>query len=101
MQHTLVAVFDNNADAQSAMDELLASGFSRSDVRMSSGSSASGLSGSSTTTTTTTDTDTGIGTSIKNFFSDLFNDDDDDARRVNRYEGAVSGGKCVVTLTAN
>lgn len=103
MQHTLVAVFDNNADAQSAMDELLASGFSRSDVRMSSGSSASGLSGSSastTTTTTRTDTDTGIGTSIKNFFSDLFNDDDD-ARRVNRYEGAVSGGKCVVTLTAD
>lgn len=102
MQHTLVAVFDNNADAQSAMDELLTSGFPRSDVRMSSGSPASSLSGSSTTTTTTTtDTDTGIGTSIKNFFSDLFSDDDDDARHVNRYEGAVSGGKCVVTLTAN
>jgi hypothetical protein len=32
MQHTLVAVFDNHSDAQSAMDELLASGFTRSDV---------------------------------------------------------------------
>jgi len=99
MQHTLVAVFDNHADAQSAMDELLASGFSRQDVRMS-GSSTGAMSGSSTSTTTTT-TDTGIGSSIKNFFSDLFGSDEDDSRRLSRYEGAVSGGKCVVTLTAD
>jgi len=106
MQHTLVAVFDNNADAQSAMDELLASGFSRQDVRMSGSSSIAGtgstVSGSSTSTTTTSaDTDTGIGGSIKNFFSDLFGSDDEDSRYLNRYEGAVSGGKCVITLSAD
>ncbi|MDK6076075.1 YsnF/AvaK domain-containing protein [Massilia varians] len=106
MQHTLVAVFDNNADARSAMDELLASGFPRQDVRMS-GDTGAGITGSSTTTTTTTttatstDTDTGIGSSIKHFFSDLFGSDEDDTRRLSRYEGAVSGGKCVITLTAD
>ena len=107
MQHTLVAVFDNHADAQSAMDELLASGFSRQDVRMS-GADTGAMSGSATSATTTTatttgstDTDTGIGSSIKHFFSDLFGSDEDDTRRLNRYEGAVSGGKCVVTLTAD
>lgn len=98
MQHTLVAVFDNRADAQGAMDELLASGFSRSDVRMSGdGTTATG---GTTTTTTTTDSDTGIGSSIKNFFSDLFSDDDDNTR-VSRYEGAMSSGKHCVTLTAD
>ena len=104
MQHTLVAVFDNNADARSAMDELLASGFSRQDVRMS-GETAAGITGSASTATTTTatstDTDTRIGSSIKHFFSDLFGSDEDDSRRLSRYEGAVSGGKCVITLTAD
>jgi len=104
MQHTLVAVFDNNADARSARDELLASGFSQSDVRISSGDSTGGsMTGSSTSASTSTDTgnDAGIGSSIKNFFSDLFGSDEDDAGRLNRYEGAVSGGKCVVTVSAD
>ncbi|MFN3792723.1 YsnF/AvaK domain-containing protein [Massilia sp.] len=106
MQHTLVAVFDNNADARSAMDELLASGFSRQDVRMSGDTGTAALSGSSTSTATSTtatsaDTDTGIGSSIKHFFSDLFGSDEDDTQRLSRYEGAVSGGKCVVTVSAD
>ena len=107
MQHTLVAVFDNNADARSAMDELLAAGFPREDVRMSGDTSAAGLTGSASSTTTrsatttSSDTDTGIGSSIKHFFSDLFGSDDDDNQRLSRYEGAVSGGKCVITLSAD
>ena len=36
MQHTLVAVFDNRSDAQNARDELLASGFTSTDVNVSS-----------------------------------------------------------------
>lgn len=99
MQHTLVAVFDNHASAQSALDELLASGFSRQDVRLSGGANSAGTT-AGTATTTDADGDTGIGNSIKNFFSDLFGDDDD-ASRVNRYEGAVSSGKHVVTLSAD
>jgi hypothetical protein len=99
MQHTLVALFDNHASAQSALDELLASGFSRQDVRLSGGANSAGTT-ASTATTTDADGDTGIGNSIKNFFSDLFGDDHD-ASRVNRYEGAVSSGKHVVTLSAD
>ena len=61
MQHTLVAVFDNRADAQSAMDELLASGFSNQEVRMSEESACSGgaLNPTSTMGTTSTTSTTG------------------------------------------
>ena len=75
MQHTLVAVFDNRTDAQSAMDELLASGFSRQEVRLSEGADADAdvLGGSSTTTRTgaSASNDGSITGSIKHFFSDL------------------------------
>lgn len=89
MQHTLIAVFDNRADAQSAHDELLTSGFSSSDVRLSGSSTASG----------TADSDTGIGSGIKNFFSDLFGTDN--SEHANRYEGAITRGQHVVTLSAD
>ncbi|SFD26584.1 DUF2382 domain-containing protein [Massilia yuzhufengensis] len=99
MQHTLVAVFDNLADAQSALDELLASGFTRENVRMS-GSSGATAAGSTASSASSPDTDTGFGSGIKNFFSDLFGDDDS-VDQVNRYEGAVTRGQHVVTLTAD
>ncbi|GAB3387820.1 YsnF/AvaK domain-containing protein [Massilia agri] len=89
MQHTLIAVFDNRADAQSAHDELLASGFSSGDVRLSGSSTAS----------STADSDTGIGSGIKNFFSDLFGTDN--SEHANRYEGAITRGQHVVTLSAD
>lgn len=95
MQHTLVAVFDNRTDAQNAMDALLSSGFSTQDVRLS----GSDTSAATTTTTTTTESETGVGSGIKNFFSDLFGSDDDE--QATRYQGAVSGGKNVVTVTAD
>ena len=89
MQHTLIAVFDNRADAQSAHDELLTSGFSSSDVRLSGSSTAS----------STADSDSGIGSGIKNFFSDLFGTDN--SEHASRYEGAITRGQHVVTLTAD
>lgn len=95
MQHTLVAVFDNRTDAQNAMNELLSSGFASQDVRLST----SDTSAATTTTTTTTGSDTGVGSGIKNFFSDLFGSDDNE--RATRYQGAVSGGKNVITVTAD
>lgn len=95
MQHTLVAVFDNRTDAQNAMNELLSSGFSTQDVRLS----GSDTSAATTTTTTTTGSDTGVGSGIKNFFSDLFGSDDNE--QATRYQGAVSGGKNVITVTAD
>lgn len=94
MQHTLVAVFDNHADAQKAQDELLASGFSSGDVRLS-GSGSSGIGA----TASSSDTDADIGSGIKNFFSNLFGNDNSD--HASRYEGAVTRGQHVVTLTAD
>lgn len=93
MQHTLVAVFDNSTDAQKAMDELLASGFNRSDVRLSNDTSRTGAS----TSATTADDDESFGDSIKNFFADLFGSDSSD--RSSMYSDAVSRGNCVLTVT--
>lgn len=93
MQHTLVAVFDNTTDAQKAMDDLLASGFNRSDVRLSAGDSRT----DTTTSATRDDGDESIGDSIKNFFADLFGSDSSD--RSTMYSNAVSRGNCVLTVT--
>ena len=105
MQHTLVAVFDNRTDAQNALNELLSSGFTRTDVRLSSteadtiGQNDSLSTSSDLDTARSADGDTGITASIKNFFGDLFGSDN--AEHVNRYEGAVNSGRHVLTLVAN
>jgi len=98
MQHTLVAVFDNRSDAQSAMDELLASGFSRTDVNVSSADptgQTSSLSGDVPGIDQTHEE--GIGASIKHFFSGLFGSDSD--THASRYSDAVTRGHHVLTLT--
>jgi hypothetical protein len=99
MQHTLVAVFDNRADAQSAMNELLSSGYSSGDVRLSN-ADPTGQTDSVTGASGARDdgAGTGIAASIKHFFSDLFGSDN--AEHVSRYEGAVTRGHHVLTLTA-
>ncbi|MCC2955639.1 YsnF/AvaK domain-containing protein [Massilia sp. IC2-477] len=94
MQHTLVAVFDNRTDAQNALNELLSSGFSSTDARLS-GSDA----GSATSASSGADDDLGIGGGIKSFFSNLFGTDNSD--HANRYEGAVTRGQHVLTVTAD
>ena len=89
MQHTLVAVFDNRSDAQKAMDDLVAAGFSRSDLRLSEGgASASGA----------LQEDESMGDSIKHFFSDLFGSDRGD--RMEQYSEAISRGHYVLSVTA-
>lgn len=94
MQHTLVAVFDNRSDAQKAMDDLLAGGFNRSDVRLSEGGAAAGTAASGSDLRE----DESIGESIKNFFSDLFGSDRGD--RMEQYSEAISRGNYVLTVTA-
>jgi uncharacterized protein (TIGR02271 family) len=79
------------------MDELLASGFTRDNVYVSSAD----LTGQDTTLTGTTTTGTvheeGVGASIKHFFENLFGSDQDD--HATRYSSYVSGGQHVLTLT--
>lgn len=93
MQHALVAVFDNRSDAQGAMDELLRSGFSQEDVRLSE--EAPGIGEASAADTTGDDS---LPARIKHFFSDLFGGDND--MHTHKYSTAVSKGHHVLTLTA-
>jgi uncharacterized protein (TIGR02271 family) len=103
MQHTLVAVFDNRSDAQNAMDELLASGFDRSDVNVSSAdptgqtSSLSGDVPAATDDTHAYGVGHSIGHSIRHFFTSLFGSDNDE--HVQRYSDVVARGHHVLTLT--
>ncbi len=109
MQHTLVAVFDNRTDAQNAMNELMSSGFSRDEVKLSN-ADPTGMTDSVTTGSTVDTGDTGrsdtladgtgigIGASIKHFFTDLFGADN--SEHASRYEGAVTRGHHVLTVRA-
>jgi hypothetical protein len=89
MQHTLIAVFDNRSDADRAMDDLLVSGFSREDVRLSD----SDLSGSAGPH------HEGIGASIKHFFSNIFGTGNPE--HTQKYSEAVSRGHHVLTVIAS
>jgi uncharacterized protein (TIGR02271 family) len=104
MSHTLAAVFDNRADAERARDELISSGIANVHLNASSSSTANATgtattAGTSATSTSATSASTtgehSIGDSIKNFFSNMFGDDDDD-RVV--YGEAVNRGNVVLTV---
>ncbi|NML60166.1 DUF2382 domain-containing protein [Massilia sp. RP-1-19] len=94
MKHTLVAVFDNRSDAQKAMDDLLASGFSRSDLRLSEGGTQTETAASGADL----HEDESFSDSIKHFFADLFGSDR--SRRLGQYSEAIARGHYVLTVTA-
>ncbi len=104
MQHTLVAVFDNRTDAQKALEDLVASGFSRQTARLSEGdpagqASMQSHSGSASGSAGAASGDGSIGSSIKNFFSDMFGTDRSSDAQM--YSEAVTRGHYVLTLTAD
>jgi uncharacterized protein (TIGR02271 family) len=96
MQHTLVAVFDNRSDAQNAMDELLASGFTRTDVNVSSADPTGQTNSVTGATPHTSEVHESLGAQIKHFFTGLFGSDNGD--HVERYSDAVTRGHHVLTL---
>jgi hypothetical protein len=98
MRHTLVAVFDNRSDAQNALDELLASGFSRTDASLS-GADPTGQSNNVTGDNEylTGAHEEGFGASIKHFFTSLFGSDTNE--HAMKYSYAVTRGHHVLTLT--
>jgi uncharacterized protein (TIGR02271 family) len=97
MQHTLVAVFDNRSDAQKSMDELLAGGFARGDVRLSEGDPVG--SASAADTSAARGDDASFSGSIRNFFSDIFGTDRSEPAQM--YSEAVARGHYVLTVTAD
>jgi len=88
MQHTLITVFDNRADAQSAKDALLAAGFARTDIRADDAAAAG--------TATDAPGQHGVVASIRHFFADLFGSDE--AHKSAPYNEAVARGMFVVTV---
>jgi hypothetical protein len=102
MQHTLIAVFDNRADANNAKDDLMAAGFSGEDVKLSLGGttdSAGGSTSAGSMADTSEPEHEGIGASIKHFFADIFGTDN--SEHVQRYSTAVSRGHHVLTITVD
>jgi hypothetical protein len=96
MQRTIIAVFDNRGDAQSAFDALESAGFTRAQIRLSADDQASRA--------TSTDVDTDAGTapglldSIKHFLASMFGGED--SAHVQKYSDAVTSGHHVLTLSA-
>ncbi|HEY8608661.1 MAG TPA: YsnF/AvaK domain-containing protein [Noviherbaspirillum sp.] len=90
MENTVVGVYDSYAQAQNAMNELLAAGFDRSDLQLSPDSERGTGSNSD---------DAQGGSAIGNFFRSLFGmDEERDTRDV--YSEAVRRGSCVLTVNA-
>lgn len=88
MSHTVVGVFDTTAEAQTAVQQLVSTGFDRDYIDVSSPSS-SGTAGYNTTDNTDDD-------SIGSFFRSLFGNDDE---RSTRYAGYARKG-VIVTVHA-
>jgi hypothetical protein len=101
MQHTLVAVFGNRADAQNAMNALISAGFPREELTLSN-ADPTGMTDSTTglgrSTAPAGDSDTGSGANLKRVFTDLFGADN--SIRASRYAGAVTRGHHVLVVRA-
>jgi uncharacterized protein (TIGR02271 family) len=91
MENTVVGVYDNKSQAQSAMNELLASGFSRNDVQMNPEHMPAPAGKADTG-------DTGHG--IGHFFRSLFGMDDAD-NSTDVYSEAVRRGSVVLVVAVN
>ena len=90
MEKTLVAVFDNQGDAQRALEALFGKGFSSSNARISSSESMGGTTQS--TGTDRSDQKQSFGDKIASFLG--FGDQDE------TYTEAVRRGSCVLTVDA-
>ena len=112
MAQTVIGFFDTTSDAQKAIDQLVSSGFSRSNIDLSSArdgmtDSTDAVTGSTGATTGYSDTSTSTGYSdatttrdgdheqsgIGKFFSSLFGGDDDDTTTTNTTNRATTYGQ--------
>ncbi len=95
MENTVIGVYDSYSQAQNAMNEIVAAGISRSNVRLNPEQE-----------TGTTDMQTGQahedrGSAIGNFFRSLFGMGDEDRNDSDIYAEAVRRGSCVLTVDAD
>ncbi len=106
MTHTVVGIFDDRGDAQSAMNELVDAGFIKEHIDLSNrAAGGTGTAGQSSYTGTDHDTtadnsytstgaNQGIGDRITNFFSSLFDDDE----TVRNYTNAAGDAEAILTV---
>ncbi len=101
MQHTLVAVFDNRADARKALEELVSAGYSRGQARLSEGDPAgeTSLAPETGTASRSAKDDGSILSGIRHFFNDIFGTERREDARL--YTDAVTRGHYVLTVTAS
>lgn len=93
MQHTIAAVFDKQSQAQHALDDLVASGFSRDDIRLSQNDTPDQTGASSTSRTRDDDS---FGSGIRSFFAEMFGSSSRDDAEL--YSEAVLHGNYVLTV---
>lgn len=98
MAHTVVGIFDNASEAQTAVDQLVSKGFSRNNIDLSTGTNSDMLNTSTTRTEELADDTKDSGSGIGGFFSSLFGSDDDDDTR--KY-ATVAGRSSIVTVHAD
>lgn len=95
MTHTVVGLFTNRSDAQTAIQELIAAGFIQENIDLSNRSVADTDTSYSDTTATTDNQ--GIGDKINNFFSSLF----DDETTASTYTNAAHDADAILTVQAD
>jgi len=93
--NTVVGVYDNFSDAESAVQALLTAGFSRADVQLNPDRDDDGTS-SAGTSTSTSDAHSGI----RGFFYSLFGGDENTGHH-DTYAESVRRGSYVLTVTVN
>lgn len=84
MSQTVIGIFNNENEAQLAVENLVMQGFNREDVDIATNNSSE--------TTTREETDDSFGSSISNFFGSLFGTDDD---RTTRYSEVAKRGSTI------
>lgn len=97
MNYTVVGIFDDKSEARQAMEELVQGGFVRENIDLSEANYADGGS-SSTATTSAATTNQSAGDSISNFFSNLFGDDEAQARS---YTDVARDADAILTVQAD
>jgi uncharacterized protein (TIGR02271 family) len=99
MANTVIGVYDDYSHAQNALNELLASGFSRSEVQLSPSENSSAARQSYLSDNSRTD-DAGGGSGIGNFFKSLFGGGQEN-KHADVYSEAVRRGSYMLTVNAD
>ena len=98
MAHTVIGIFDNASEAQTAVDQLVSKGFNQSNIDLSTGMSSDGSNSSTTRTDELVDDTKDTGSGIGGFFSSLFGSDDEEDTK--KYSTVADRGS-IVTVHAD